>query len=204
MARYNPSLVHKVVGEVTPAVEAAIMKITSISACAGIKDNPDAAFRARVNHHGAPATHVPARRFVYDATLNIGDIKFGAEIRRVIKEQLRDPKAAVNSFDPNAYSGRGEFSGVTEYGKRVHERAQPFGEVGGDHVQHSARQIMQRLANQMLANQKRAVAARAYKSHANNGNNPAINQPSVVHRKGFDYPMVDTGVTLSALEAWTE
>lgn len=197
MVRYNASLVHKVAGEVTPAVEAAIMEIASMSACAGIKDNRAAAFKARVNHHGAPATHVPARRFVYDATLNIGDIKFGAEIRRVIKEQLRGPKAAVNkriTGSQYVYGGR----------PRVHERAKPFGEAGGDDVQHSGRQIMQRIANQMLANQKRAVAARAYKSHADNGSNPAINQPRTVNRKGFNYPMVDTGETLAALEAWTE
>lgn len=202
MARYNVSFTRKFTAVINSEVAQAIYSLGRMSACAGIKGNPEAAKKARYNHHGAPATHVPARRFVYDATRNIDGHNFGTEISRIIKQQIRSPKPAMYSFDPNAYAGRSEFSGEIEYGKRTHTAAAPFGERDGE--QRTPRRILGRIANQMAANQRNAIKERAYSDGASNGNDPHHNTPRVAKHKGFDWPMVDTGETLSAIQGWVE
>lgn len=203
MVRYNISFVRKVSGEINDNLETAISSLGLVSACAGIKGNRNAAFKARVNHHGAPATHVPARRFVYDATRNIGDHKFSSAIREIIKDALRTPQIRTR----RTYKTRtrqGEELTISEDTRRDKAFGSADYSRPGTLVQRTPQRIMNRIAQQMAENQRKAIRARAYSGVNNNGNNPAINQPSVVHRKGFDYPMVDTGETLAALEAWTE
>lgn len=203
MARYNVSFARKVSREINDNIEEAINSLGLVSACAGIRDNPSAAFKARVNHHGAPATRVPARRFVYDATRNIGDHKFGSEIREIIKDALRNPQIRTRRTYKTRTS-QGEEITVSEDTRRD----KPFGSADysrpGTLVQRTPQRIMNRIAQQMAANQRKAIRARAYSGVDSNGNDPAINQPRVVQRKGFNWPMVDSGETLAAIEGWTE
>lgn len=203
MVRYNISFTRKLTAEINVTVASALYSLQDVSACAGIRNNRDAAFKARVNHHGAPMTNVPARRFVYDATRNIGDQKFGSEIAAIIKDALRTPE--VRRQTTTHYKDR---IGTLQTRTEDPRRDKPFGSFDPSNrnsmLQRTPNRIMTRIAKQMAANQRKAIAERAYISAANNGNDPAHNTPRVAKHKGFDWPLVDSGAMLNSVEAWTE
>jgi len=195
--RFNISFNRKFEAVMNDKLISAVEALASVSACAGIRKNSNAAKKARVNHHGAFSTKVPARRFVYDATRNVGDVNFSAALRKIIVDQIQAPVAGYNKR-----------VGKTDYvygdRTRIHARAKPFGAGGEYGIQKTPGRIMNRIANQMAVNQRNAIKQRAYSGAASNGNDPTHNAPSVAKRKGFDWPMVDTGETYSAIESWTE
>lgn len=191
MAKYNVGFNRKLTAAMNDKMIAAWEQLGAMKACAGIRNNPEAARLARMNHHGAPSTKVPARPFI-NSTSNLEGANFGTNIRKVIKDALRTPKIRSSAKGVNM------------------RRDRPFGSVDlGDEtrtsiIQRTPNRIMNKIAQTIAQNQRNAILGRKFGPGPVNGNNPKRNADSVIYRKGKDSPLIDSGDMLNSIEGWVE
>lgn len=206
MARVNLSFTQKYTAALDSKMRAQLADFANRSACAGIRNNEAAAMKARVNHHGAFSTKVPARRFITAATMNVGDVNMAAELKQAIKEAVgrptkRDPKQRVAWAETNV--GIGGHAGAVVYEETRDVRGNVFGR-GEPGTQRGPQRVLFKIAQQLAQNQRTAISERAYAPGPANGNDPAHNAPRVAKHKGFDWPLVDTGEMYGAIKGWVE
>lgn len=205
MARVNISLTQKFRYAIDSRMKEQLAGFASHSACAGIRNNPEAAKKARVNHHGAFSTKVPARRFITAATTNLAGANFGSELRTAIKEALGTPTARNRAEVVTAVVEESGLHGVgpTVYEETRDTRGNVFGRGEGG-KQRGPQRILMKIAQSIAENQKRAIEERIFEDGPDNGNNPEHNADSVIKRKGFDKPLVKNGNMYKSIKGWVE
>lgn len=202
MARVNISLTRKFTAALDAKMRAQLEDFASKSACAGIKNNPSAAKKARVNHHGAMSTKVPARRFITASTMNLAGADFASELRETIKDVIQQPTARTqikHTVTRAVRTRTGEQTDTITQDVRGNVFGRP--ELGR---QRGPTRVLQRIANTLAENQKKAIAGRVYENGPTYGNDPRHNVPVVAKKKGFDWPLVDSGEMLSSIKGWVE
>lgn len=202
MARVNISLTRKYTAALDAKMRAQLEVFASKSACAGIKGNADAAKKARVNHHGAMSTRVPARRFITAATQNLGKADFSAELRAAIKEVIQMPTLRSITHETVAFRSatrRGEQETTITRDIRGNVFGRP--ELGR---QRGPTRVLARIAKQLAENQRQAIDGQVFEEGPTYDGDPEHNAERVVKKKGFDKPLVDTGKMKAAIRGWVE
>lgn len=201
MARVNLSFTQKYTAALDSKMKAQLADFANHSACAGILQNKNAAMKARVNHHGAFRTCVPARRFITAATMNVGDVAMANELKQAIREAVGRPTQRSVTKEEVAYRGGRQGDLTQTITRDVRGNVFGRGELG---EQRGPQRVLYKIAQKLAQNQRTAISERAYAPGPTNGNNPAHNSPPVAKHKGFDWPLVDTGEMYSAIKGWVE
>ena len=206
MARVNVSFTQKYTAALDSKMRAQLADFANRSACAGIRKNEDAAKKARVNHHGAFSTHVPARRFITAATLDIGDAAMASELRATIKEAVgrpvaRNPRMVLTREE--TVVGVGGYASTTVYEETKDVRGNVFGR-GENGEQRGPVRVLKKIADKLAQNQRNAIAQRAFAPGPDYQGDPQHNSPRVVKKKGRDEPLVATGAMKGAIRGWVE
>lgn len=200
MVQLHPNFRKTITTHMDQRVRAAYDEMRGLAACAGIRNNDNAAHKVRVNHHGSFSKCVPARRFIDAAIEDTELYPFNEELREVIR-------SLIQAADPRQISGRtwemrrtklGAAQEAVEIQKTEHHTS-PFGQKGM-----GPRRLMNKIAKQMLDNQIRSLQLHSFPAGEDYGNDPAHNTPRVAKKKGFDFPMVRTGEVVRALDSWVE
>ena len=161
-------------------------------ACAGIRDNPSAAQKARGNHYGEYYVNdkgytvpIPARQFIWAALREIedGDMRFTAdEVKDILVKTInQNPRVQKQEW-----SSRGNGNLYRETTQRA---LSPLKGGNFDGVfKKLADKMQQRLVNAVMSV---------------NIIGPDQNAPSTIAKKGFDHPLVETGEMVESIEGWT-
>lgn len=205
MARVNLSFTQKYTAALDSKMRAQLADFARRSACAGIRKNEAAAAKARENHHGAFSTHVPARRFITAATLNISGTNMASELKQAIREAVGRPvgrsRQVVSREEYNVGISGLSKTLVSEEIKDV--RGNVFGRAENGEQQGPVR-VLKKIAEQLAQNQRVAIAARAFAEGPDYDRDPKHNQPSTIKKKGRDEPLVNTGKMVRAIKGWVE
>lgn len=196
MATVNLSLTRRITGVLDSYMHAQLASLASTSACAGIRNNESAAKKARVNHHGAPATRVPARRFINAATMSLDGLDLAAELKKTIQEQIKGPVGRSQE----------KYSITRAQATRtyvIQRRGSVFGERA-DGTRHGPAMVMRKIADKLAENQKLAISEHKFAPGPTNGGDPASNAASVVKRKGSNAPLIDSGDMYKSIKGWIE
>lgn len=217
MVRIRAELDDSLTKFASKAIQGALEDFCSHSAWAGIKDNPDAAKKARGNHYGeyfidenGYAVAIPVRQFIWGAIKDIeeGNVGFTAdEIKELMVKKInQDPK--VRKLEWRSF----------EYGKRagVQYRATTQKETpvlkGGNYDK-----VFEKLAKKMEARLKDAILSvdivgsdkprvGGTTTQQFNGHKVDIreNAPSTIKQKGFDHPLIDTWEMFDSIRSGTD
>lgn len=198
MVQLHPNFRKTITTHMDQRVRAAYDEMRGLAACAGIRNNDNAAHKVRVNHHGSFSKCVPARRFIDAAIEDTELYPFNEELKEVIRGliQAAKPRSVVAS---TAHKTINDWLDVETTYVDVVEHTSPFGQKGM-----GPRRLMAKIAKQMLDNQIRSLQLHSFPAGENYGNDPAHNTPRVAKKKGFDFPMVRTGEVVRALDSWVE
>lgn len=200
MARVNLSFTKKFTAALDSKMEAAMASLASHSACAGIRNNLDAATKARVNHHGSFTKNVPARRFITAATMDINDVNLASELRETIKEALGTP--VKRQMVSETIKERDKYY---SYERTVTRdvRGAAFGRSDTGE-QRGPTRVLMKIAQKLAENEKKAIAERSYEHVDGYESDIVHNAPRTAKAKGFDWPLVDTGKMYSSIKGWVE
>ena len=198
MVRVARSFQTDISGKIDSRVRAAYAVLGASAACAGIKDsaekdNTEVARKARMNHHGwvqetkNGSVLIPARRFVDVFANKLEFPEYHAEIKAIIKENLKAPIEREWSYADRR---------VTRQGIRTWEatlvdvtQTQPFGTK-----KMGPRRLMNKIAEAMESAQLDVIGS----------DKLPPNRPSTIKKKGKNAPLVDTGELRSSITHWVE
>lgn len=178
-------------GHVNAKVLRAYSALANTSACAGIRENGYAAYKARVNHHGqivdlknGNTAKVPPRQFI-NASNRASWRPENNLIQSYLDYALKEARMPVNPATATKYQDRNA--------PMPPQHTLSFGTTN------SARKIMKEVAKSVLGAQKKAIAAKDFgrggKKH---------NAQSTINRKGFDDALIETHEMEHGLEWWLE
>ena len=206
MARVNLSFTQKYTAALDSKMRAQLADFANRSACAGIHNNKEAAEKARLNHHGAFSTRVPARRFITAATMDIGDVAMATELKQAIKEAVgrpvaRNPRQVVKREE--TVVGVGSYAKTVVYEETRDVRGNVFGRSQNGEQKGPVR-VLKRIADHIAQNQRTAIAQRAFAEGPDYKGDPKHNAPRVIKQKGRDEPLVATGAMQRAIKGWVE
>lgn len=196
MAKYNVSFSTKFEAAVDARIGRALVAMEGMSACAGIIDDPENAFKARVNHYGGTIT---ARRRLQD----VGETKGGKrrvklvtdtkEIkipeRHFIDVPLKNDTWALRDFEKKVaqiMSG-GRLRGPSKISGQPNASPSSIGQGGG------IKSTLKMIADALAEAQKNAVYAAQ-----------PPNTDSTKARKGFDAPLRETYDMVDSIKGWVE
>lgn len=198
MVTLHPNFRQTIKTHIDQRVRAAYDEMRGLSACAGIWNNENAAFKARVNHHGSPSRMVPARRFLSAAIEDTELTAFNQELKEVLHELIQEahPRSLVGTTAHKTVNSIGDE--ITTFVDVV-EHTTPFGQKGM-----GPSRLMRKIAEKMAQNQMRSLTGHDFPAGATNGNDPAHNTPRVAKSKGKDFPLYKSGELISKIQAWIE
>lgn len=195
--KLTQSLTAKVNRVVDHRVRQALDRVAGHSACAGIKDSPDNAKKARINHHGGP--NLQARRFVYAP---IGGDGIPPEYYRALRTLIKEEFAKGDLG--GTYSRKTRLGDIISYKLPTipfgtYERDEE-GNLTGASERKTGYQVLMQIAKEMAEMQKDIINSRLL----------APNKPSTIknkERKGrrpADMPLVEYGKLRKAIQGWVE
>lgn len=193
MATYGPRFQAKINAAFSAKISAALDRIAGMSACAGIKNNPESAIKARLNHYGSFAMRIPARRWVDMAEIYTAHSEEGAMLQDLVKSMLKADTGP--GYKRKIEILEDLYSTSTRYHDVI---ATPFTKGTG------AARFMQTVAEGMKAVQESAILNTEFRAGPSHGGDPYHNAPRTIRLKGFDWPMVNTGAMVSSIKAWVE
>ena len=213
------------------SIQGPLDELQACYACAGIRNNPSAARKARGNHYGeyyltesGQAVSIPKRQFIWAAIKDIedGNVGFTAtEIKDLLVKKINsNPRVQKQSLVGTKNVGMitnawGETSTVYKDIRHTDKRALPV--VKGGNFDG----LFEKLADKMEARLKDAILSvnivgsnkptiggttRVYRFDSKRGSgwgDIRSNAPSTIEKKGFDHPLIETGEMLDAIEGWT-
>lgn len=175
----------------TERLRGIIGALGSVSACAGIRDNDSAAFKARVNHYGSYSKKVPARRWVDMADLQHAHTGVVLDIQDAIKKVIKD----------EVLKDRTIVRRPARYGDTMisnYEDATPFA------VSWGPGRLSREMSRAMRELQIGAILMTNFRPGPTNGGDPYNNALSTIRKKGRNQPLMDTEEMLNSIDAWTE
>lgn len=181
--KFSSAFVHKIEGAFDKNIEAQYAALENYSACAGIKDDEENAYKARVNHFGVQDKYIPARPFV-DAPFRLSEKgqHWSGKYAAIVEESIKKTLTPVLKHK--------EYILTPEGGDIKYVRGKAFGT--GD----SPKNAMQKIAEAMKDAQIIVIQTHDFrKKH---------NSPKTIELKGQDYPLVDTGDMIHHIKAWVE
>ena len=190
--RLNSSFSKKIEAQWNNQLGSQIRKFENTFACAGIQGDEEAARKARGNHYGEFETEdgktysVPARRFIFAATRDLGMGQYSEEIKKIIingiHEDLSPHKQTNLSQSYTRSRGLGDKAKIVP---KSGEHGTPL----------TTEKFWERLSRKMAANQRDAILSRNIDGNTHNAE-------STKKRKGFDYPLIETRQMLNAIKGW--
>ena len=197
--RLNSSFSKKIDAQWNNQLGSQIRKFENTFACAGIRGDEDAARKARGNHYGEFETEdgktysVPARRFIFAATRDLGMRQYSEEIKKIIINGIHEnlsPHAQTTISQAKAKTTRYiSETGITHGKQHVY----PGSGVHGTAL--TTEKFWERLSKKMAANQRDAILSRNIDGDRNNSE-------ATKRRKGFDHPLIETREMLNAIKGW--
>ena len=171
-----------------------VARFSSLCACAGIRNAPTQAKKARGNHYGefyadnGGVKQIPVRQFIWAATHNSKKADYANRIKALIMKGIHDnptPHTQVTEaiYEWNVQTGARVVPGTAKHGTPVFA-----GRAGYEG-------LLQKIADEMATNQYNAI------SDLNIIGDPH-NAKSTIRRKGFDHPLEWTGAMESAIKGW--
>lgn len=184
------------------SIQGPLEEFCSNSACAGIKDDPDNANKARMNHYGWYRTypsgetrHIPSRRFIDAAIHNFaGDganqgWMNASEIERMLRKKINSrPRIQKRTTDWGTTA-----QGIAGYVQKTTQRG--LSPVKGKTKDYD--EFFQKVANKMAERLRNAIDTKNIIGDRENAD-------STKKRKGFDHVLIDTMDMRNAIEGWTE
>lgn len=189
--RINSSFSKKILLPVNKQLTKELVGISGLAACAGIRNAPKQARKAKGNHYGEFMTlngdvySVPVRQYIWAATRNRADKAYGEEIKALIMKGIHDnpaPHVQVTDFLPETGVQR-VVPGTAQHGRPVF--AGRNGYEG----------LLAKIAKQMEINQFNAIEEVNIVGKKHNAD-------STIKRKGKDHPLVDSGDMQMAITSW--
>lgn len=191
------------------SIQGPLEEFCSNSACAGIKDDPDNANKARMNHYGWYRTypsgetrHIPSRRFIEAAIHNFaGDgVNQGwmnaSEIERMLRKKINSRPRIQKRTDVSVpVPGQ-----VYATGAPVMKSVQRTTQRGLSPVKGKTKdydEFFQKVADKMAERLRNAIDTKNIIGDQKNAD-------STKKRKGFDHVLVDTMDMRNAIEGWAE
>lgn len=190
MARYSKSFQMTLNTMLDARVRAAYEYLEGHAACAGIFDNPDAAYKARRNHHGfwvkskAGLVWVVPRRFVDVSNRATEFPEYKNALRDLIKNNFKAATIRQMRYDVSETS-----YGAVEKRTVDVRGTQPFGTPKVGPVR-----LMKMISEQLAAAQRDVISSKKLPP----------NKPSTIARKNSDTPLIDKKKMYSAIEARVE
>ena len=189
MARYSSAFTTKFEVALDSRIGRALANMENMSACAGILNDPENAFKARVNHYGGHITKRKEWRVVGHFKdgrdkLKLVDVDVDIKIpeRHFIDVPLEKDSWMLKQFEQKvAYILSGGRM------RNIAAESTSIGQRGG--VSRNLYEIAQRLAEA----QKDAV----YMAHPEN-------KPSTEKKKGFNAPLRETYDMVDSIKGWVE
>lgn len=196
MAKVNISFKTKFEAAVDARIGRALANMEEMAVCAGIRDNKESAFKARVNHYGGVITQRKRLQDVGVTKSGRRHIKLVTDTtqirippRRFIDVPLEKGSWAVKDLEEKIakiLSGGRVRTVFLENGFR-HDSPSSFGQGGG------LKTTLKMIANQLADAQINAVYAAQ-----------PDNAESTRKRKGFNAPLRETYDMVDSIEGWTE
>lgn len=172
-----------------------VAAFSALCACAGIRNSPKQAKKARGNHYGeyyvddeGQVKAIPVRQFIWAAVRNYGEGNYNDRIKAIIMRGIHDnptPHTQVTEavYEWNVRTGSKVLAGTGKHGTPVF--------AGRDGYQG----FLKKIAEEMSTNQYNAISELNIvgKKH---------NAESTKRRKGFDHPLEWTHEMENALQGW--
>lgn len=172
-----------------------VAEFSSLCACAGIRNSPKQAKKARGNHYGkyyvddkGQIKAIPARQFIWAAVKNYGSGNYNDRIKAIIMRGIHDnptPHTQVTEavYEWNVRTGSKALAGTGKHGTPVFAGRNGY------------QGFLKKIAEEMATNQYNAISELNIvgKKH---------NAESTKRRKGFDHPLEWTHEMENALQGW--
>lgn len=191
--RASSSFTRKLDGVWSKQLDTQIKQFENVFACAGIRNNHDAAMKARGNHYGeyyideetGAVKSIPTRRFVWAATHNMNVGNYAELIKKVMVRYIHDHPM------PRTQTTTSVAVRKTEEGYEYKQKASNIKKG----VPLATEGFFKHLTQQMAANQRDAILNLNFEGKKQNAR-------LTIRRKGFDHPLIDTGKMLEAIQGW--
>lgn len=196
MAKYNVSFSTKFEAAVDARIGRALAAMEGMSACAGIINDPENAFKARVNHYGGTITKRSRLSDVGETRGGKRHIKLTTENvniripeRHFIDTPLNNDSYALREFEKQVaqiMSG-GRLRSASKISGQPNASPSSIGQGGG------VKDTLKMIADALADAQKNAVYAAQ-----------PPNAESTIKRKGFDAPLRETNDMVDSIKGWVQ